>query len=54
MGYKVLMRETREGWEDYMPVIGARPEYARMMIEKKLAERTRWKPEPDTPEKHVS
>lgn len=56
MGYKVLQRRTERGWEDYMPVIGARPEYARMEVEKKLGERTRWKPEgtDDTPEKHVS
>lgn len=50
MSYKVLQRRTERGWEDYMPVIGPRPEYARMDIEKKLGERTRWKPEPTTPE----
>lgn len=54
MAYKILQKKTKDGWEGFMVVIGPRFELARMHVEKTLGERTRWKPESDTPEKHVS
>ncbi|WMI33966.1 hypothetical protein SEA_ERENYEAGER_96 [Microbacterium phage Erenyeager] len=54
---KKMLQVKQDGvWVDLIPVIGSRPEYARMMVEKKLAERTRWRPEEprDTPGNQVS
>lgn len=54
MGYKWLQVRHEGEWVDLISVLGPKFETARMHIERKLGERTRWRPEPDTPEKEIS